>query len=95
MQLHGDSVLRGTPSREGWSTNPPAISTTRPEMLALTRREQEVLNLLRDRLTDREIADSLSIGVRTAESHVARVRAKLGAPNRREAMVVAVRLGLA
>ena len=64
-------------------------------MLALTRREQEVLNLLRDRLIDREIADSLSIGVPMAESHLARVLAKLGAPIRREAMAVAVRLGLA
>ena len=95
MQLQGDGLLCRSPSRDGWSTSPLPIATARPEMLALTRREHEVLILLRDRLTDREIADSLSIGVRTAESHVARVRAKLGVASRRDAATVAVRLELA
>jgi DNA-binding NarL/FixJ family response regulator len=60
----------------------------------LTRREQEVLALLRYRFTDREIAEQLGIGVRTAESHVASVIGKLGAANRRTAPVAALRLGL-
>jgi DNA-binding NarL/FixJ family response regulator len=60
----------------------------------LTRREREVLALLRHRFTDREIAEQLGISVRTAESHVASVVGKLGTHNRRTAPAVALRLGL-
>jgi DNA-binding NarL/FixJ family response regulator len=55
----------------------------------LSRREQEVLSLLRYRLTDPEIADLLSISTRTVESHVRRILGKLHARNRREAAALA------
>jgi DNA-binding NarL/FixJ family response regulator len=54
--------------------------------VCLTRREREVLALLQQRLTDPEIAQHLCIGTRTVESHVARILAKLGAANRRDAI---------
>jgi DNA-binding CsgD family transcriptional regulator/tetratricopeptide (TPR) repeat protein len=57
----------------------------------LTRREQEVLGLLCQRLTDPEIAARLFISPRTASSHVANVLGKLGAANRREAAGIAAR----
>jgi DNA-binding CsgD family transcriptional regulator len=60
----------------------------------LTRREQEVLDLLCQRLSNPEIADRLYIGTRTVEFHVTNVIGKLGAENRREAAAIAVRLGL-
>src|SRR5688572_21247985 len=50
----------------------------------LTAREKEVLALLGDRLTNREIADRLFISVRTVESHVSALLTKLGAENRRQ-----------
>jgi DNA-binding NarL/FixJ family response regulator len=50
----------------------------------LTRRELEVLRLLAARWTDREIADALFISHRTATTHVARIRCKLGIRSRRE-----------
>jgi len=53
--------------------------------LALTRREREVGQLLGQRLSDREISERLVISIRTAECHVSKVIAKLGAANRREA----------
>jgi DNA-binding CsgD family transcriptional regulator len=59
----------------------------------LTRREREVLALLAQRLTDAEIAESLFISPRTASTHVARVLAKLGAANRREAGAMARLVG--
>ena len=69
---------------------PPA----RTPHVRLTRREREVLLLLGQRLTDREIGERLFIGSRTVECHVSRLLAKLDARNRREAAAVAARLGL-
>jgi DNA-binding CsgD family transcriptional regulator len=60
----------------------------------LSGREREVLALLVQRLTDKEIAAALSISPRTAMSHVLSILTKLGAANRREAAAIALRLGL-
>ena len=54
------------------------------EEAGLTRRESEVLYLLARRLTDKEIADALSISPRTAMNHVANILGKLSLANRRE-----------
>lgn len=51
----------------------------------LSSREQEVLRLLADGLTDRDIAGALAISPRTVESHVSSVLRKLGVRNRAEA----------
>jgi DNA-binding NarL/FixJ family response regulator len=51
----------------------------------LSAREHEVLRLLADGLTDREIAGGLAISPRTVESHVSSVLRKLGVRNRAEA----------
>jgi non-specific serine/threonine protein kinase len=66
-----------------------------PTMVALTPREQEVLALLCQRLTNAEIAEHLVLSRRTVEDHVNRLLGKLGVANRREAAAVATRLGLA
>lgn len=56
-----------------------------PALEMLTIREAEVLRLLADGLTDREIATSLTVSPRTIETHVSSVLHKLGARNRAEA----------
>lgn len=60
----------------------------------LTRREREVLDLLVARYTDREIAALLFVSYRTVTTHVASIRRKLGARNRRDAAAFAARNGL-
>ena len=59
-----------------------------------TARELEVLRLLVQGKSDREIADTLFIGSRTVQTHVSNLLAKLEVSNRAEAAAVAVRNGL-
>jgi DNA-binding CsgD family transcriptional regulator len=59
----------------------------------LTPREREVLDLLRQGLTNAEIGNSLFISTKTAEHHVGRVLTKLGVRSRAEAAALAVELG--
>jgi DNA-binding CsgD family transcriptional regulator len=67
---------------------PPAIPAGLTQR-GITTREREVLCLLADGRTDREIADALFLGRRTVHTHVSRLLAKLGVPNRRQAIAVA------
>lgn len=60
----------------------------------LTKREREVLELISLGLTNSEIARQLSLSRRTVETHVDRVRSKLGAPTRMRAVVEAGRARL-
>jgi DNA-binding CsgD family transcriptional regulator len=60
----------------------------------LTYREQEVLALLCQRLTDAEISHRLFLSKRTVEHHVSSILAKLGVANRRQAAAYAARNGL-
>jgi non-specific serine/threonine protein kinase len=64
------------------------------EELGLTPREREVLVLLAQGLSDKEIADELYISPRTAMTHVGNILTKLGVNKRTLAASVAVRKGL-
>jgi DNA-binding CsgD family transcriptional regulator len=57
-------------------------------MPKLTRRERDVAELLAQGLTNREIAERLFIGVRTAEYHVDQLRNKLGVRSRAQVAVM-------
>ncbi len=61
----------------------------------LTPREREVLQALAEGLSDREIAQRLHVGVGTVHSHVANILSKLEVSSRLQALVFAVRHGLA
>jgi DNA-binding CsgD family transcriptional regulator/tetratricopeptide (TPR) repeat protein len=56
----------------------PRDDLERPSTTPLTGREHEVALLVAKGMTNREIADRLTLSVRTAESHVERIRSKLG-----------------
>ena len=61
---------------------------------SLTERETEVLRLLAKGCSNKEIAQTLSIGEKTVKTHVSNILAKLGVPSRTQAALYAVRIGL-
>jgi DNA-binding NarL/FixJ family response regulator len=61
---------------------------------ALTPREREVMRLVCEGMYTKEIADALSISIKTVEHHRASVMKKLGMQNTVELVRYAVKLGL-
>lgn len=86
-------------AHEGTSTLAPeaadalvhAISSPAEERAGLTRREQQVLELMAEGLTNAEIAEQLVVSLSTVKTHVSSIIAKLGASTRTEAATIAVR----
>lgn len=62
--------------------------------LELTKRELEILSLVKKGLLSKEISDRLSISVHTVNTHRQRVLEKLGAGNSMEAVIFASKFGL-
>ena len=60
----------------------------------LTERERQVLQLLAQGLSNKQIATALSISEHTVKFHVSSIYAKLGAANRTEAVRLGVQQGL-
>ncbi len=69
-----------------------AISESDPQLL--TARESEILRLVSQARSNREIADALSIAEGTVKRHTSNVYTKLGTRSRVDAIQRAVRLGL-
>lgn len=67
---------------------------TSPTPPRLSGREAEVLTLLADGLGTGEIASSLYMSESTAKTHITHIYQKLGAANRAQALVTAMRMGL-
>ena len=61
----------------------------------LTPREQQVLSLLAEGLDNTTIAESLTVTKRTVQNHISNIYGKLGVASRTEAMLYAIRHGLA
>ncbi len=83
--------LLATGTRSGASPDP-GVAAGIP---VLTGREREVLRLLADGLTNREIANALYVSLRTVATHVDHILTKLGVRSRTAAVAFAVRNGLA
>jgi len=62
--------------------------------LHLTKRELEILRLVAEGYTDREVADILVISPRTVNRHLANTYVKLDVPGRASAVAYAIRQGL-
>lgn len=68
--------------------------TTRTDQHGLTAREQEVLALIEQGLSNAEIGERMSISAKTVDHHVSAVLGKLNARNRSEAADMARRAGI-
>ena len=68
------------------------VTPERPQ--PFTERETDVLRLLAQGRSNKEIARSLSIGEQTVKTHVAHILSKLGMSSRAQAALYAVHVGL-
>lgn len=85
------------PTPHGHSTHVqqlPLGSPGRRRSDELSPREEEVLQLIADGLAPNEVAERLYISPRTVKNHLASAYAKLGARDRTDAVLRAVRRGI-
>jgi two-component system, NarL family, response regulator LiaR len=90
------TVTGGQPYLHPEATRHLLQATARPEQPSerLTSREQEVLAFVARGLTNRQIADALTISEKTVSVHVSNVLSKLGLASRTQAALYAARAGL-
>jgi DNA-binding NarL/FixJ family response regulator len=86
------------PGREGWGQDKEGAadpSDPADELAsALSAREREVLALLAEGASNKEIGRALGLTIHTVKFHVASLSEKLGARSRVEAVAIAIRAGL-
>jgi DNA-binding NarL/FixJ family response regulator len=83
------------PLPEGCDSEPENIEGETDDPFGLTPREREVLAMVAEGATNREIGERLFMAEKTASVHVSRILAKLDVRSRTEAAAVAHRHGLA
>jgi two-component system, NarL family, response regulator YdfI len=86
--LHPDSAASLLPGRNPGLNRPGAL------VEPLTPREKEVLAILAEGGSNKDIASRLSISEHTAKFHVSSIISKLGATSRTEAVTLAIRQGI-
>ncbi|WP_406102489.1 response regulator transcription factor [Streptomyces sp. NBC_01003] len=73
-------------------TDPDAVPELAPELAGLSPRERDILALIGDGLTNREIGKRLYLSEKTVKNHISRLLAKLGVHRRVQAAVLATQL---
>ncbi|WP_345185238.1 response regulator transcription factor [Streptomyces lavendulae] len=74
---------------------PEAVKEEEPEdsrLAALSERERDVLELIGEGLTNRQIAERLYLSEKTVKNHISRLLAKLGVERRVQAAVIAAQV---
>ncbi len=87
------TVQNKTLSQDGEKTRPKEIKDA--FLNSLTKREKEVLSLVAQGNTNKEIAQKFFLSVKTIETHRRRIYRKLGIHNGSQATAYAIRHGLA
>ncbi len=90
VQLHPE-VARKLMSAVAAKAEPLASRAATDAEGSLTEREQEVLRLIADGLSNREIAEKLVISEKTVKTHVSNILGKLGLADRTQAAIYALR----
>ncbi|RPE44220.1 LuxR family two component transcriptional regulator [Streptomyces sp. Ag109_O5-1] len=72
--------------------DPAEASAVAPELASLSPRERDILALIGDGLTNREIGKKLYLSEKTVKNHISRLLAKLGVQRRVQAAVLASHL---
>ena len=80
--------------REVPVTQPFALNEQRLKDLGITRRELEILKLIAQGLSNREIADKLFVSENTVKTHSSRLFDKLSARRRTQAVQIGKEMGL-
>lgn len=93
LEQHSGSHGRSGHVAQGQERDRVALSQYHLD-LNLTRREQEVLRLVAEGHTDREVAETLIISPRTVNRHLSNIFVKLDVPGRAAAVAYAIRQGL-
>ena len=70
----------------------PAVSASTPDVPELTLRERQVLGLIADGLTNRQIGERLELAEKTIKNYVSGLLAKLGMERRTQVAVYGARL---
>jgi pimeloyl-ACP methyl ester carboxylesterase/DNA-binding CsgD family transcriptional regulator len=90
----GDALSVAGALRTGLPAAGAATDTSEPPAALLSPREREVLSLVAEGMTEREIAERLVVSPHTVHRHMANIRAKLGRGSGASAVAEATRLGL-
>ena len=90
LRNYVDQIRAAFPASQG------SVPFTSPEELLepLTNRELQILELLRGRLTNKEIATQLVISPGTVKWHTIRIYDKMDVNGRRQAVEKAIKLGI-
>lgn len=88
VRLHED--LRAAPARPGSSDG---LLEAREALALLTTREREILVLIAQGNSNRQVAKELGISEKTVKNHLSAVFAKIGASDRTQAVVMGIRCG--
>ena len=76
------------------ATQPFTLNEQRLKELGITRRELEILELIAQGMSNREIADKLFVSENTVKTHSSRLLDKLSARRRTQAVQIAKEMGL-
>ena len=82
---------------DGWRAGElvaPVVQSTVPAPIPLSKREQQVLELLAAGLSNQQIADKLILALGTVKKHISNIYTKLGVSHRKEAIARARELNL-
>jgi DNA-binding NarL/FixJ family response regulator len=85
-------ILRRGAGKATHST--PYLGQPQGTLEALTSREHEVLAMMMEGLSNKEIALQLNVSTHTVKFHISSILAKLGASSRTEAITIGLRRGL-